>query len=59
MLLKSLRGRTPAWNQGASVPNCWREPRCARFDMCPREAGAHPYLPSGRRHDVCIGRVPV
>ena len=43
MLLKSLRGRTPAWNQGASVPNCWREPRCALFDMCPREAGAHRY----------------
>jgi hypothetical protein len=35
-------------------PNCWREPRCALFDMCPREAGAHPYLPSGRRHDLCI-----
>jgi hypothetical protein len=52
MLLRSLREN--AGMEGASVPNCWREPRCALFDMCPREAGARPYLPSGRRHDLCI-----
>jgi hypothetical protein len=54
MLLKSLRGERRHGIKGPVSQTAGASHDAPSSTWCPREAGAHPYLPSGRRHDLCI-----